>query len=216
MSKRAMLWSVGLGVFAIFYLGAANIPHDSWGVWRCQSLNIFEWFGIIPGRTHSYGWHAAGCDELIFPRLSALIFGLIALVIFGYFAEKSSSRPPLFGGHYVTRDASSGLFKCRHEGCDFKSSYRDVAREHRIATGAVLAKGSATLPLTRAAAPAPIAGNSYGFDSLGQRTDQIPSAQATASPGLKACPDCAEEVRAAARKCRFCGYLFSEVSAESS
>jgi hypothetical protein len=28
------------------------------------------------------------------------------------------------------------------------------------------------------------------------------------SPEFKSCPDCAEQVRAAARKCRFCGYLF--------
>lgn len=28
--------------------------------------------------------------------------------------------------------------------------------------------------------------------------------------GSKTCPDCAEEVRAAARKCRFCGYTFGE------
>jgi hypothetical protein len=27
---------------------------------------------------------------------------------------------------------------------------------------------------------------------------------------VKACPDCAEQVRAAARKCRFCGYRFME------
>ncbi|MHB8867481.1 MAG: zinc ribbon domain-containing protein [Thermoleophilia bacterium] len=27
---------------------------------------------------------------------------------------------------------------------------------------------------------------------------------------LKACPDCAEHVRVAARKCRFCGYVFNE------
>jgi hypothetical protein len=29
---------------------------------------------------------------------------------------------------------------------------------------------------------------------------------------MKICPDCAEEVRAAARKCRFCGFIFSESS----
>jgi len=28
------------------------------------------------------------------------------------------------------------------------------------------------------------------------------------TPEMKSCPDCAEDVRAAARKCRFCGYRF--------
>jgi hypothetical protein len=30
-----------------------------------------------------------------------------------------------------------------------------------------------------------------------------------ASPGFKKCPDCAEEVRVEARKCRFCGFMFT-------
>jgi hypothetical protein len=34
------------------------------------------------------------------------------------------------------------------------------------------------------------------------------STTAAADPEMKACPDCAEEVKAAARKCRFCGYRF--------
>jgi rubredoxin len=32
------------------------------------------------------------------------------------------------------------------------------------------------------------------------------------TPKTKTCPDCAEEGRFAARKCRFCGYLYEEAS----
>lgn len=37
------------------------------------------------------------------------------------------------------------------------------------------------------------------------------SPSAVAEPDLKACPDCAEHVRSAARKCRYCGYRFDGV-----
>lgn len=37
-------------------------------------------------------------------------------------------------------------------------------------------------------------------------------AQALSDSGLKVCPDCAEEVKMAARKCRFCGYRFDSGS----
>ena len=36
-------------------------------------------------------------------------------------------------------------------------------------------------------------------------------AAAAQEPDLKACPDCAENVRSAARKCRYCGFRFDAV-----
>src|SRR5205809_7852643 len=41
------------------------------------------------------------------------------------------------------------------------------------------------------------------LDEITREAHSQPSAE-----GFKTCPDCAEEVRSAARKCRFCGYLF--------
>lgn len=55
---------------------------------------------------------------------------------------------------------------------------------------------------------------SLGFEAKTAPPNPVPEAPAVATaPEFKTCPDCAEEVRAAARKCRFCGYEFADVTA---
>lgn len=44
------------------------------------------------------------------------------------------------------------------------------------------------------------------------RLDSLKLVTSTASVDYKTCPDCAEDVKAAARKCRFCGYKFDQAS----
>lgn len=44
--------------------------------------------------------------------------------------------------------------------------------------------------------------------------EMVPHEAGATGNGYKVCPDCAEEVRVAARKCRFCGYLFTDALVE--
>jgi Uncharacterised protein family UPF0547/Phospholipase_D-nuclease N-terminal len=125
---------------------------------------------------------------ILFPLL-----GTIAYVLFGRKRGKDSP-PPLVGGHDVRRDTNG--WTCREENCSFESPMRDVARQHRVNTGAVLR------------------GQERAVASTPATTLPVASPPAPAAPEFKTCPDCAEEVRAAARKCRFCGYLFEDVAAK--
>lgn len=66
-------------------------------------------------------------------------------------------------------------------GCDFTSRSEEEAEQHRL-TGI-------TFTASAQSSPEPTA----------------------ASSTYKVCPDCVEEVRAAARKCRFCGHVFEDL-----
>jgi hypothetical protein len=86
--------------------------------------------------------------------------------------------------------------------CDFTTILESRAREHESASAGGLASSASTNPQP-------------------PNIPLVSGARWEASPGpaasteMKVCPDCAEEVRAAARKCRFCGYRFADSSASA-
>jgi hypothetical protein len=206
MSKRAVLWMVGLIAFGFTYIAAVNVSElrpGSFGSSRvCEGMwNFTEWFA-------SYY-----CSELLPPRLGVLALGLVVLLVCGYFAEKSK-RDILAAGHQGDTDGS-GSWVCQE--CDFKAPYysTDVNR-HQKATGrARLASTNVGTAQSHApTVPTPMIEppvKTYGFDNSAKEPAIAPEPASTTADS-KTCPDCAEEVRAAARKCRFCGYIFEDVT----
>jgi hypothetical protein len=200
MSKRGMLWMVGLVAFGFTYAAAVNITevNASFGYTTCQGMwNFTNWFG-------------RSCTESLPPRLGVLALGTAALIVCGYFAEKDKAQP-LIGVHFTTYWASRAHWACVEPYCNFTTTDSIAAEAHdyddfdddednyendQDAAAEELAQGPSTT------------GNTYGFgknDAIA-KAPPIDSIQATAD--FKTCPDCAEDVRAAARKCRFCGYMF--------
>ena len=144
------------------------------------------------------------------------VFGAALYLLAG--KPLSLKRQP---GHLIFRDPDDAVYWCNK--CSFATNDRDEARGHasmaaspsRPASG-----GSQQNPPVRKDDPAPLT----GFE-LPRKTQQVvepprgPTSTITirsaSAPEYKACPDCAEDVRFAARKCRFCGFLFEGKTASA-
>jgi hypothetical protein len=119
------------------------------------------------------------------------ILGLVAYVLVGKKRGTALKGVNPSGDHIVRWDGSLARWACSQ--CSFKSVDEEAARAHRL-------KMKPGLPEQRPSAP-----------QSAITTATMPAAASpapTATPEFKTCPDCAEEVRFAARKCRFCGYMF--------
>lgn len=117
---------------------------------------------------------------------------------------------------YVAQQSGEECHACQGQGWTqdpnvFQGRPRDC---HRCDGVGVLAGGNESVPQHRLSAPANARMPHPGSTPAAAPTTTPPPASALLKPGTKTCPDCAEEVRAAARKCRICGYMFEDVAAE--
>lgn len=207
VTKRAMLWLVGLTALFFTFVAAVNVTQinvgGSFGSGSCKGLwSPADWF-------KSY------CSDSLPPRLGVTTLGLVVLIICGYFAEKdlAKSAAATATGHEVRHDPTKDLYWCAEARCGFESRNIEAARLHRREPGDQ-PRSSVTGPVS-----------THGFDSpkaassLGGAPNRSIANAAHSSPmpdTFKTCPDCAEQVREAARKCRFCGYRFDVTSSASS
>jgi hypothetical protein len=124
-------------------------------------------------------WIHSPCDEVLPERLGVLAIGLAVLLVCAYFAEKSHP-------YHRVYEAAVG-WACRD--CDWRSNRdADVVIHRRVLRTTLGAVAATTNP------------------AASEASRDLPQEPAAAE--WKTCPDCAEQVRAAARKCRFCGYEF--------
>jgi hypothetical protein len=154
--------------------------------------------------------------------LISIFFGILgaAVYLMAGRPDAMARGPKVIGGHDVQRD-QSGMYKCHENGCEFFSTTLAAARDHKVETGGVRhTSASSHVGVAPAnafgfgaqAAPAPalpVSGGGSGDRMVAEPESVAPPLP----PALKTCPDCAEEVRFAARKCRFCGFEFAPAQA---
>lgn len=200
MSKRALLWSLGGIAFGFTFLAAMNAG-GQYRYFHNLGFALPVW-KPCNGFSGLMGWFAQGCVAVLPERLGVISLGVAALLVCGYFAEKK--RVALkSAGHMMKVDFAQSRWVCKN--CDFETSSRTAARQHRFDTGQVRSS------IVQSTAPT----NAHGSGSPTQpipAPDDGPTPAPMPAPSLgesyKTCPDCAEEVRHSARKCRFCGFRF--------
>ncbi len=139
-----------------------------------------------------------------------------------YFAEKSQPHKSRGSGYWNMFPAASGT-STKHEvlldakdgrtywckDCSFTTPNIAAARFDRDGIDRVPKASSGDALATAKSSPAVT--NDFGF---GHAQSLVPPTPAPAQTReFKTCPDCAEQIRFAARKCRFCGYMFEDVPA---
>lgn len=191
-------------------------------------------------------WLDEACRPALVPRLLILAVGLVPAVLLWYFAEKAltqeavdrhvvtlgfinptghcrmpdcefstddrwlarahSNVPGDMVIHRVREDDTkqSTLHFCLD--CPFESTNSALAIRHK----------AELIKRTHVSDPPkpPQTRNAHGFADPPQAKPAPPSRDAASE--FKTCPDCAEQVRSAARKCRFCGYMFESVDSPTS
>lgn len=183
MSKRVLLLGLAWVAAAVTYLVAAGADLDIGS--RSECIGIVS----LPR------WFDESCRPALVPRIIIICIGLVPTLVLWYFAEKGQPRISAQGHKpgstlrthrvFIQQD---GTYKC--QDCAYASRSIPLSEKHGrklIADAASLSDGPRVFASTAGAIPTNGVADAY-----------------------KTCPDCAEQVRAAARKCRFCGYMFEE------
>lgn len=187
MTKRAALWLGALAIVGFAFLAAVNASHTYVGY-----TGVSEQCGGF-GSLNDWFSERSGCEELLPGRLAVLLIGGGIAIVPIYFAEKERPARSRIG-------PASMLVPV-------ENTYADHVIEF-------LPNGWAVCLHKTCEFESRDEEEARRHDTSG---GEMPAAEELSSPsgpapGYKACPDCAEDVRAAARKCRFCGYTFENAS----